>query len=126
MKLDLKKWLVKVCNAIAKIPVGPPDLTTLTRVEALTSGTYKQLDSVGAYYQVRAVNGSTAQACYAYFGIMNGGTTDLLSCVESPSSGSYVKLSTQLIYVPAGIRMNVVAGFNNSSASGIYKANPIT
>lgn len=126
MKLDLKEWISKVNIAITKVPVKPPDLTTLTKVESLTSGGYKQLVSTGAYYQARAVNGSTAQNCYVYFGIMDsGGNTDLFSCAETGASASYVRLSTQLVYIPQGVKMNVTAGFNNATASGIYKADPL-
>lgn len=107
------------------IKVNPPDILTLTKVASMTSGQYTDVVSNGAYYQGRAYTTSTASGCYVYLGIYNNGSTKLLSCAEAGGSGANVRVDTDLLYIPAGVKLHVTGGFNDTSNSGIYRADPI-
>ena len=114
--------------ASSKVPmkVNPPDITTLEKVASMTSGQYTDVVSDGGYYQVRAYTGSTAGGCYAYFFIFKpGGGTGLVASAETAGSAANIRLATELVYVPKGITIHATAGFNNTTDSGIYRAEPM-
>lgn len=106
--------------------VNPPDITTLTKVANLTSGQYTDVVSDGAYYQGRAFTTSTPSGCYVYLSIYKeGGGTMLISCAEAGGTGSNVRVTTDLLYIPQGVKLHVTGGFNDTTNSGIYRADPI-
>lgn len=114
--------------ASSKIPmkVNPPDVRTLTKVASMTSGQYTDVVSDGAYYQGRAYTTSTPSGCYIYLTILQeGGGSMMVSCAESGGSGSNIRLTTELIYVPKGVTVHMTGGFNDTTNSGIYRAEPM-
>lgn len=114
--------------ASSKVPmrVNPPDITTLTKVASMASGQYTDVVSDGAYYQARAFTGSTPSGCYTYLYIYKpGGGAALVASAEAGGSGANVRLATELVYIPQGVKLHVTGGFNDTTNSGIFRAEPM-
>lgn len=98
--------------------VKQPDVLNATRT-ALTSGTFTEITSTGAWYAVKAINKDTSGPCAAYICIGQG--DDYLAATAGPT-GTFQRVMTPWIYFPAGKKFYVRAFFTSANDSGLMTA----